>query len=319
MEQSVHAVALLIIDRQSTFFPNLKRSSDAADIYVRCAALLAKSALAAGHDITVLTNDAALVDAWFARLGVPVRAKVEQREFISRLPLSVPHRAAHHKLDLLRDLAGGPADRYSMIVDLDAVFLRRLRSDELPGTDEIGCYDISSMMLSESEGRSVDDIRVLAAEDIADPRWFGGEFILARGAMFRELVNILDEVEPRYWDQREGLYHVGDEAPVSSALNLYLGRGGRVLDVGARNLVLRWWTARRTFPQVRLRTAMDRAVLHLPADKEFLASQADLPFSPNEFLGAYRRYAQRKLMKSRLKNMAIKCVRGQGAGFVASI
>jgi len=314
-----HAVALLIIDRQSSFFPNLKKRSDAAEIYIRCAALLAKSALAAQHDITVVTNDAALVGAWFSRLGVPGNAKVEQREFISQLPLSAPHRAAHHKLDLLRDLAGGDPGRYSMIVDLDAVFLRGLRFDELPEADEIGCYDISSMMVSESQGRSADDIRELAAEHVAAPRWFGGEFIIARGAMFHELVNILDEVEGRYWALRETLYHVGDEALVSSALNLYLGRGGRVLDVGARNVILRWWTARRTFPQVCLRTALDHAVLHLPADKEFLALQAGLPFSSGEFLKSYRRYAKIKLIISRLKNMAMTYLPGCEAGFVASV
>jgi hypothetical protein len=315
----VRVVALLIIDTTSTSFPNLRRPINAVAIYIRCAALLAKSALVAGFDITIMTNDAATIEVAFAQLGVPKQVAISQRDFISRLDPSVPHRSAHHKLDLLRDLASGDTEQYSMIVDLDAVFLRGLRSGELPAANQIGCYDISTMMASESHGRSVDDIRALTDEAVADPRWFGGELIIARGAMFGALVAILEEVEERYWTLRSSLYHTGDETPVSSALNLYLARGGSIMDAGARNIILRWWTARRSFPQPRFNAGLDRALLHLPADKEFLASQAGRPFDARSFLEAYRRYARRKLLMTRAKVALSNMVGGKTDQFVAYI
>jgi hypothetical protein len=316
----LRVVALLIVDRESEVFANLRSASDAGKVYVRCAALLAKSAAAAGYPVTIFTNEDAFVRRRFEALGVDGSVRIEQRDFISRLDRTVTHRSAHHKLDILRELAKGEDGPISMLVDLDAVFIRPLRPSELPNPRQIGCYDITTMMRAESSGRSDSDIRNLTLRfKDTGPRWFGGEVIAASASKFRELIGYLDEVEQRYWDLRPQLYHHGDEAPVSSALNLYLARGGAINEMGDRRAILRWWTASRPFQQPDFATSLDRAILHLPADKEFLASIADEPFVPDRFIAAYRRHARSKLLARRLKSFLSRRILGRQPGFVARL
>jgi hypothetical protein len=317
---SLRIVALLIVDRESEVFANLRSARGASEIYIRCAALLAKSTHAAGYPVTIFTNEGALVRDRFKALGVSGPVQIEHRDFVSRLARTVCHRSAHHKLDVIRELAEGDDGPISMLVDLDAVFLRPLRHSELPNARQIGCYDITSMMRAESAGRSDADIRALTRRfrDSA-PRWFGGEVIAGSAGKFRELVGYLDEVEQRYWDVRHDLYHNGDEAPVSSALNLYLAKGGAISEMGDRHTILRWWTASRPFQQPDFTSSLDRAILHLPADKEFLASVADEPFDARCFIAAYRRHARSKLFARRLKSFLSRRVLGRRQDFVARL
>jgi hypothetical protein len=316
----LHVVALLIVDRDSETFANLKSARGASDIYIRCAALLAKSSHAAGYPVTLFTNEEALIRERFEALGVDGPVRIEQRMFVSRLDRSVQHRSAHHKLDVIRELALGEDDRISMLVDLDAVFMRPLRPSELPNVRQIGCYDISSMMRAESAGRSDDDIRNLTRRfRDSSPRWFGGEAIAGSAAKFRELVGYLDQVEPHYWELRDWLYHTGDEAPVSSALNLYLAKGGAISEMGDRRAIVRWWTASRPFRQPDFAALLDRAILHLPADKEFLASMAGAAFDPGTFVAAYRRHARRKLFSRRMKSFLFDRLLQEQPNFVAKL
>jgi len=316
----LNVVALLIVDRDSETFANLKTTRGASDIYIKCAALLAKSAHAAGYSVTLFTNEGALVRGRFDALGVRGPVRIEQRTFVSRLDRSVQHRSAHHKLDVIRELAQGEDGRISMLVDLDAVFMRPLRPSELPNARQIGCYDISSMMRAESAGRSDDDIRNLTRRfRDGSPRWFGGEVIAGSAAKFRELVEYLDQVEPHYWELMDWLYHTGDEAPVSSALNLYLAKGGAISEMGDRRAILRWWTASRPFRQPNFSALVDRAILHLPADKEFLASVAGTAFDPGTFIAAYRRHARGKLFTRRIKTLLFGRLLQQQPSFVARL
>ena len=316
---SVQVTALLVVDDGSTNFANVRDARKVGTTYIRCAALLAKSVAAAGHRTVIVTNRADTLSRAFARLDVPDDVTLIERRFDSKLEPGAMHRAAHHKLDLIRDLAALPGDEPAMIVDLDAVFLRCLDADNLPPRGTIGCYDITADMLRESAGRSTGDLHAILGEIACDPRWYGGETIVARPWDYRALVTLLDEVEPRYWALRPMLYHSGDEAPVSAALNLLARRGGRLHDLGTTNTVVRWWTAKRPFPQPRLATLVDRAILHLPADKEFLAAQAHLPFVPATFLARYRAYARAKLALRQVESSFRHHALRQPRAFVARV
>ena len=316
---SVQVTGLLVLDDGSTNFANIRDVRHAGTIYIRCAALLAKSVIAAGHRPVIVTNRAEPLARAFVALGVPDGTAFVERAFQSKLERGAMHRAAHHKLDIIRDLADLPGDDPAMIVDLDAVFLRPLGPGDLPARGAIGCYDITPDMGRESDGRSTGDLHAILGEIACDPRWYGGEAIIARPWDYRALVALLDEVEPRYWALRPMLYHSGDEAPVSAALNLLTRRGGRLHDLGIANTIVRWWTAKRPFPQPRLTELTDRAILHLPADKEFLASQAHLPFAAATFLARYRAHARTKLalrqVESTIRHHALR----QPRAFVARV
>ncbi|RDE06303.1 hypothetical protein DVW87_00800 [Sphingomonas aracearum] len=290
---------LLILDTESVDLPNVSRRRDAEQLYMRCAALMVRSVTAAGLRAVVVTNAAQRVATEFAELGLQ-DANIVERAFELPADRTIPHRAAHAKLALMRDLAASGEDALMAILDLDAVMLRAPHLGEALTPGRLACFDITPAMFAESGGRCENDVRRISNDQVRVPRWFGGEMVVGDAAAFRSLVEMIDLVEPRYWAEHAGLYHSGDEAPVSTALNLLRERGHHHLDLGEGRHLARWWSTWRPFAQQSLSEAGRACVLHLPADKAFLAGEAGHAFVPSRFLRRYRRHVARRLAVRRL-------------------
>jgi hypothetical protein len=85
------------------------------------------------------------------------------------------------------------------------------------------------------------------------------------------------------------------------AASLLLAEKEGLLVNCASTFVARWWSARTRTQMSPLKAATSRSVLHLPADKEFLANYSSgEQFDAEEFLGEYIRYAKRKIAVRRL-------------------
>jgi hypothetical protein len=132
-------------------------------------------------------------------------------------------------------------------------------------------------------------------------RWYGGECMLGHADSFAHLATTVFEMWPRYLELVGDLHHVSDEVLISCAL---AQTDLKVVDVGQLGLIGRWWTARTNFPQASFTSMSRRSILHLPADKSYLAADARRAFGPGEFVSRYRRFAQRKLIRRRAYNLA---------------
>lgn len=105
---------------------------------------------------------------------------------------------------------------------------------------------------------------------------------------------------------------------LAPALNILAAEGFPLIDGGQAGGIVRWWTARTAFRQPRLTDLADRSILHLPADKPFLAAASGQPFDAPAFMNAYRRHARTKLAWRRAAN-AIDTLRGRPGGQVARL
>jgi hypothetical protein len=175
---------------------------------------------------------------------------------------------------------------------LDAVLFR-----ELPYSDYLAVYDISDQMFAACGGRNLtSDMEKISGRHLLDPRWYGGEFVMGSAAVFSQISQYIEVLWPDYIRHILSLHHVGDEMIMSTALNVARADGVRTIDYGEAGLVARWWTSRTRHRQLPFDAVEDAALLHLPADKEFLAKEAGYHFDREAFLSRFRRYAQKKIV-----------------------
>jgi hypothetical protein len=248
---------------------------------------------------TLVTNRAASVGRVLAAHGLSDELALREQAFQLELPADLPFRSAHHKLELLGSFARGELGDLVALLDLDCVVLRRFA---ISADAAVTAYDISDQVLpAYGERRVAADLSRLLGRDCGQPRWFGGEFIAGTPAAFARLVGEIGALWPRYLDGLDRFHHIGDEMLLSAACLSLRERGGAVRDAGSDGVVARWWSGRTLAPLAPLSEAERRAVLHLPADKAYLARRAREPFERDPFLRRFRRHAGRERQVAMLK------------------
>jgi len=291
----VRYFGLLHVDRQNNHNVNLRKhgwqqaAADPIDIYLRCAVTCAASARTAGLDFAVVTNEPDFLRDRAGQLGLHAPALVAH-EFKRELPHGIPFYSAHYKLEVLGEFATGRWGQLSALVDLDTVFLEPLPLPAAAG-GKLAVYDISDQIFPAfGPQRVTADLETVAGIGLPQARWFGGEAIAGDAAGFELLSRYIERIWPRYLANIRSLHHIGDEMVVSTALNMMQRDGHDLTDWSKKGLVRRWWSARTLCPQPRLRDVVEGcALLHLPADKEFLASRAALQFDPRQFVAELKK------------------------------
>lgn len=290
---------LLYIDESHNRHANLAGSADPVDIYLSCACLCANSFQSAGKTFCLVTNDTSEVQRRLDRLQLN-GLTTASFEFSRRVPLGIPFYSAHFKLDLLRGFGSGEFGNEVGLVDLDTVLL-----GSLPQRDALGVYDISDQIRPAYEqDRIVADIKKISERSIPEARWYGGEFITGSAGMFRAISTYIEQFWANYIQNVGSLGHVGDEMIVSAALNCAQLDGISLVDYGKDGSVARWWTSRTRHQQLPFDRVKGAALLHLPADKTFLATHARNTFDGAAFLKDFRPYVQRKCRSRRIVHLA---------------
>ena len=283
---------------------NLPARADPLDIYALCAAACARSLAAHGLRFRLITNEVATLAGRYAALRIPAPELVEHR-FVLDVP-PIPFRAAHRKLELFRAFSEGRFGPAAALVDIDAVLLRPWPFALQPGV--LQTYDITADVAPADTTRMVHDLRATLGREPAAPRWWGGEFIAGDAQAFAPLAAAVERLWPRYLETVHVLRHVGDETVTSAALAELVEAGFAPQDVGGVG-VKRWWSSRTNLrPRASLAEAESAALLHLPADKPFLARFADPATPMAEFRPAYRRQLARKLPQRHLASLAERLI-----------
>lgn len=272
---------------------NLDRSvRSPMDTYLQCAALCARSFAAQGTTFTLVTNAPGALRVRAGQLGLFDLA-ILGHDFRWRIPAGIRFHSAHYKLELIEVIGRGEFGPVALLVDIDTVLLRPFALPPLPRHGMLA-YDIGHEIFVHANWPVADDMEAVAGRSLATPRWWGGEFLAGSSESFARLAATIAQHWDRYLGLVDRLHHVGDEMLISVALNILAEDGFPVLEAGRQGGILRWWSARTTFLQPRLRDVADRSLWHLPADKPFLADQLRKPFSPTHFRAEYRRHIARK-------------------------
>ncbi len=294
---------LVHIDREAKKHANLDRTgADATAIYIGCAALAARSARACGVRFGLFTNEPALVAAKLADFGVS-GVPILTLDFPLAVPDTKNFYSAHFKIDVVTALGTGRYGPVAGLVDVDTVFCRPVPAELLalpePG---LAVYDVSRPENPLHSGRRMRrDLAIVAGRRFRNPRWYGGEFLFGHAEGFARLSRAVAACWPRYVENVRRLSHVGDETTVSVALNEMAEAGFPIVDHALTPTVIRWWSTGTVHPQPAFDDLCGHFLLHLPADKEFLAEQASRAFSGAEFAAAYKRQLPTRARRKRVR------------------
>lgn len=277
---------------------NLRISDEslATELYVRNAITLWRSLERSGIAFTLVCSEPDRVDSICRRFGASGLA-VQEIAFPLEIPSGIRFYSSHHKIDLFRHLGSLPEGEYVGVVDLDMIAL----GDPPPalalaidrGTPL--AYDITHQR-AQAYGRDtlVRDLETLAGSP-SEGRWLGGELLAGRPSFFRALCEEIDRFYGVYVREWPRLHHQGDEILTSAAAEQLRRRGLEIADAGSLGIVMRFWSIVPRHPQPRFEALSHPFLLHLPADKQFLATlRPEEQVDAARFLLAYRRHLRRQ-------------------------
>jgi hypothetical protein len=191
------------------------------------------------------------------------------------VPKETEFYAAHFKLDLLEQVADIlPPGTLLLLLDSDIVAIRPLNDDLLCrcAAAGVGAFDISDQVFpAYGSARVIQDLEIVANRRLNNPRWYGGEFLLATPDFLRRLVPRAREHCERYVREIARLAHHGDESFVSAALNTLADDGQQIVELGAYQAIGRHWAGNA---YRELRWFQSCCFVHLPGSKALIERES---------------------------------------------
>ena len=279
---------------------------DQIRVYALNALGLARSLQAQGVDFTLLTNDRARVQSGL--VGDPDELVVEEIPFAVEIPSGIGFYSTHFKFDVYSHLAR-LTHGYVGYCDLDALCLREVPPAlaQMIRSRTPVCYDITDQMAPACGADALAADLALLTGGRSTGRWTGGEFIAGPPTFFASLVRAADEVWPVYREVYPSLRHVSDETVVSPAIEILRSEGVAIADAGALHIVGRFWNLPVRHRQPPLSEFENDFLLHLPADKRYLASLAESGASAGpDLFTHYRRHCGRWASRRRRILMRVR-------------
>lgn len=295
---SLKLFSLLYLNDQEKGSVNVftKSFRDQVDVYIDNAITLSKSLSKKGIEFTLLTNQKDIIDSILDLKHEEI--KVEEIICSTEIPSGVSFYFDHFKLDTYRYLANQIG--YVGLCDLDVICINEIPQCLLNNIKQGVpiCYDVSDQVIP-AHGHNV-IIRDLEAilETESEGRWSGGEFVSGTPEFFNTLANEIKQIYPSYIKHIDSLHHVSHETPVSAAIERLRKRGMYIADAGTLGIIGRFWSRKVLHPQKPFEYFQTCFLLHLPADKRFLAEVANKEFSDRDsFVKAYSKYLKSSTSK----------------------
>lgn len=256
--------------------------------------------------LTIMTNAPALVARRLESVAPDRRPALMTLTATIQLPKDTPFYAAHFKLDLMDQIADAlPADTMLLLLDADMVAMLPLDASliERCAHAGLGAFDISDQVFpAYGSERVVEDLEIVADQPLKNPRWYGGEFLLATPASLRRLVPRARDCYARYLRETGRLKHHGDEAFISATLNALVDEGQGLIEVGAYQAVGRHWPG-NNYRDVRWFRCC--SFVHLPGGKALLEKESlSAEFVPDRFWRRMRVAHLRGRARHALKRIA---------------
>ncbi|MFM0731213.1 hypothetical protein PQQ52_12070 [Paraburkholderia sediminicola] len=256
--------------------------------------------------LTIMTNAPALVAQRLDSMATAHRPTLVTLNATIELPKNTPFYAAHFKLDLMDQVADSlPADTMLLLLDADMVALLPLERNLIERCAEagIGAFDISDQVFPPyGSEQVVADLEIVAGKRLRNPRWYGGEFLLATPAALRRLVPRARASYARYISESGRVKHHGDEAFISAALNALVDEGQGLIEVGAYQAVGRHWPGNNYRDMRWFRCC---SFVHLPGGKALFEKEARFAeFAPDRFWRRMRVAHLRGRVRHALKRIA---------------
>lgn len=285
-----------------------KNFSDQIIIYVNNAKLLAKSLETVGIAFSLLTNDREAIRKAYGDFEGELQ--IDEISFETKVPSGIIFYSAHFKLDAFKYISKTDL-QYAALCDLDMVCVQRKIPLALQKAIENQIpliYEISDQVIPAYGHDAIIRDMESVTNEWSDGRWIGGEFVAGPPSFFSLLANEIDGLLHYYFKQLNAMHHVGDEAYISCAIQKIRRKPYFVQDAGLVGIVGRYWNASVRHQQKPFEYFKNCFLLHLPADKKFLADYGKSGLSTNdvhEFIGRYEKMKKFSGVKRFIWNLLV--------------
>jgi hypothetical protein len=257
-------------------------------LYVACARQLFYSLASEGIPLAIVTNQKARLDKYLTENEM----EIVELDFTLQVPTGIKFYSAHFKIEVYKYLTS-LKEPYVGLIDSDLICINKMPSSLLEIIEKRRplYYDITSQR---AYAYGIDQL-------IADKQkvmgtascglWAGGEFITGTPAFFAKLYGGVMEMIGRYFANAPSLHHQGDEVLTSAALENMLFKGEeQPLEAGSLMLIGRYWSGNTLHKQSPFMAYSKHFLLHLPADKHYLAKLGASAPKDKVFLSSYKKY-----------------------------
>jgi hypothetical protein len=269
--------------------------------YINCCKILSDSLKKFGWNLIVLSNEPDIITEQEPCLTVC------NVNFELDIPENIKFFSAHHKIDVFRHLSLY-GDTYSILLDSDVVCINSM-PENMGLIIKNGMpmyYDITDQCYPAYGRRKImdDKTAVMGFESIGN--WAGGEFIGGSNQFFAGIYQCCISYWNTYIAKTGLLHHQGDEMLTSCSIEKYFLEGNRIFNVGSIGGIGRYWSIKTLHIGKPFEALLDNFLLHLPADKDFLAKYKYN--DGNNFLKDYQRYKENK-NKKKIIELIKRCIK----------
>lgn len=291
---------------------NLKSNTfqQTIEIFLKNAIGLSRSLADKGIPFILLTNNLDEINK-IAKNSLRVgKLCIKEIKFTSTIPTGINFFSAHFKIDVFRYFAGMDSNKYIGLCDLDMIAsganplcLKNIVTAGIPIV-----YDISDQVIpAHSPEILMRDMKKISPK-VLEGRWYGGEFISGTSNFFAMLVNEIENVFPTYVTEVHNIFHQGDEMLTSVALDLMRQKNVIISDGGTIGIVGRYWNNITLHHQRSFKYFKNSFLLHLPADKDFLAKFA-MNSNSSQFIKKYLSYKRNTNIKNIVKQLKASIIK----------
>ncbi|MCL2609363.1 MAG: hypothetical protein FWD94_05615 [Treponema sp.] len=270
--------------------------------YAKCCNTLNKSLQKHGYSLTVLTNKPQDIAKYHFDL------KTEEVAFGLSVPADIKFFSAHYKIDVFKHLAN-ITESYSVLLDSDVLCINDIPRNLLNiiAINMPTYYDITDQVYPAYGRKKIIDDKSLIMGESSIGMWAGGEFLGGDNCFWGDLYGNCMHYWENYQKHYKMLHHQGDEMLTSCAIENYIRNNKGIVNVGTVGGISRFWNARTLHIGKPIEALYDNFLLHLPADKNFLA---EYTYVDNEtFRKDYGKHLAGKKKKKTLYRRAVSKIK----------
>ena len=265
-----------------------KNFEERYSVYLKNAALLNLSIRKCGYKFVILTNNKAYIEKKIKK-EIKDSICIQEILFNTSVPRNMHFFSCHYRVDVFRYFSK-LKNTISILLDLDVVIIKNLKKINFNVFSNSGIvHDISSNIFPAYGLKKIScDLEMLTGFKINNAKWYGGDFIAGSENFFHILYLKTKKYQAKLVKLSKKFPNYTDEFFLTAAiLDIEKNTNYKIVDGSKIKIWSRYWSVNTKHKQNKIETYLKFFMLHLPADKNFIANFYDSLGSAKYFKTAY--------------------------------
>ncbi|MDC2976325.1 hypothetical protein OAY13_00700 [Candidatus Pelagibacter sp.] len=252
---------------------NFNSSSDneKISIYLKNAALISQQLKKFDINFILITNNKKYINSLLKKMDIKITLlEIKFKTFVNK---NTHFYSCHFRVDIFRYFSK-LKNSYSILIDLDTVLINKISKKQILKLYDYGLVNNITDNVIPAYGEK----KILKNLKILDPKiekifWYGGDFFGGNQNFYKILYSISKSYQKKFNNNLKYLKNQTDELFISLSiikikkLNLY-----KIKNANSNKFFSRYWSSSTLHKQKHFKYYFNYKLLHLPADKIFIAN-----------------------------------------------